>query len=132
MKIVEIPEGGGFFKPAQHKDADAILFEVLQFEPQRPDTFKGPVDTVHANVTVFEEGKDPVTYSRVLVNHTGLVNRLKRVVGNAVIKRIGTYKTKQGHDGWTLADVEDAARDRVMAYVEELEALEADAPDFDD
>ena len=132
MDIVEIPEGGGFFKPKQHQEAEAILFEVLQFEPQRPDTYKGAVDSVHANVTVFEKDKEPVTYSRQIINHTGLVSRLKRIVGSAAIKRIGTYQTKQGNTGWTLADVDDEARDRVLAYVAELEALEADAPEFDD
>ena len=59
MQIVDLPEVGGFFKPAAYEDADALLIEVLQFEPNRNDPLRGMVDVVHANVTVFREGTEP-------------------------------------------------------------------------
>ena len=131
MNIVELPEVGGFFKPKEMQEADALLIEVLQFEPNRPDKFKGTVDVIHANVTVFKGDGEPVVHPRLQINHNGLTRKLAGIVGNATIQKIGTRTTDKGHDAWVWVAPDAAAKAKVAEYVKGLEAAEADAPDFD-
>lgn len=132
MQIVDLPEVGGFFKPSANADADALLIEVEQFEPMRPNKFKGEVDTIHANVTVFKDGEEPVTHSRVQINHAGLVRKLQGIVGQATVQRLGTRKTEKGHDAWVWMDPEPVAKQRAIEWAKAMDEAADDAPDFDD
>lgn len=132
MQIVDLPEVGGYFKPADFEDADALLIEVLQFEPNRPDDMKGLVDVVHANVTVFYAGQEPVTHPRVQINHNGLTRKLRSIVGNGTVQRLGKAKTKKGHDAWVWETPSAEAKTRALEFAKALEDAAADAPDFDD
>ena len=132
MQIVDLPDAGGYFKPSSVEDADALLIEVLMFEPSRPNQFKGNVDTIHANVTAFRGDADPVTYPRVMINHPGLVRKLQGIVGNGTIQVLGKAKTEKGHDAWVWKDASPEAKKRVLEWNAALEAAAEDAPGFDD
>ena len=140
MQFTDIPSGAGtFLKPADHKDAVAVLIDVKRFEAQRPGKF-GPKDTVHADVYVFDSeadidaGKANILQG-ALINSGAIVRDLAGLVGNATVVKFDTaYFKNAGKDGWVLRGVDAGTKAKVVAYAtkrqQELEAAMEDAPGF--
>ncbi|MGW1040059.1 hypothetical protein [Streptomyces sp. NPDC002547] len=143
LNLIDIPvQGGGWFKPANHSSAVAILVEVHSFERQRP-TPNGPKDSALADVTVFgdasalQSGTPDVTKGQ-RIEQTILARDLETIVGGATIVRLEQVPPKKPgqHPAWVWRPVTDAAiRTAVVEYANKREkAAEeavADAPDFD-
>ncbi|MEU2111502.1 hypothetical protein [Streptomyces sp. NPDC019507] len=143
MQIVDIPTvGGGWFKPAEVKDAVAFLIEVHEYEDQRP-TPNGPKDSALCDVSVFptmaavDAGTPEVTKGQ-RIEQTLLARDLKRVLGNGTIVRLEQVPPKRPgqHPAWVWRPVSDpAVRDKILAYVNArqaaIEAAVSAAPDFD-
>ncbi|WP_031513734.1 hypothetical protein [Streptomyces sp. NRRL F-5123] len=144
LNLIDIPvQGGGWFKPADNKDAAAILIEVHSFERQRP-TPNGPKDSALCDVTVFKDaaslaaGTPEVTKGQ-RIEQTILARDLQTIVGGATIAKLDqTAPTKPGQKpAWVWRPVTDAAvRNAVVEYATKREAAAeaalADAPGFDD
>ncbi|MFF4510575.1 hypothetical protein [Streptomyces mirabilis] len=143
LNLIDIPvQGGGWFKPKDNINAQAILLEVHQYERQRP-TPNGPKDSVLADVTVFQDGGalqagTPEVTKGQRIEQTILARDLETIVGGATIVRLEQVPPKKpgAHPAWVWRPVTDSAvRNAVVAYAEKREkAAEeavADAPDFD-
>jgi hypothetical protein len=143
LNLIDIPvQGGGWFKPADHKDATAFLIEVHQFERQRP-TPNGPKDSILADVTVFKDGSalqagTPEVTKGQRIEQTILARDLETIVGGATIVKLEQIPAKKpgAYPAWVWRPVTDASvRNAVIAYAEKreakAEAAVADAPDFD-
>ncbi|MFI6205891.1 hypothetical protein ACIBAI_05750 [Streptomyces sp. NPDC051041] len=143
LNFVEIPTaGGGWFKPAEVKDAIAFLVEVNSYEAQRP-TPNGPKDSALCDITVFKdrealEKQAPEINKGMRVEQTLLARDLEKVVGAATIVRLDQVPPKRpgAHPAWVWRPVTDAAiRKAVMEYAQAreaaVEAAVAQAPDFD-
>jgi hypothetical protein len=143
LNLIDIPvQGGGWFKPADHKDATAFLIEVHQFERQRP-TPNGPKDSILADVTVFKDGGalqagTPEVTKGQRIEQTILARDLETIVGGATIVKLEQIPAKKpgAYPAWVWRPVTDASvRNAVIAYAEKreakAEAAVADAPDFD-
>ncbi|MER7109671.1 hypothetical protein [Streptomyces sp. NPDC000229] len=143
LTFVEIPTaGGGWFKPADVKDAVAFLIEVNSYESQRP-TPNGPKDSALCDITIFKDRESleklsPEINKGTRVEQTLLARDLEKVVGNATIVKLDQVPPKRpgAHPAWVWRPVNDAAvRKAVIEYAQAREAAVnaavADAPDFD-
>ncbi|MFE0771950.1 hypothetical protein [Streptomyces sp. NPDC058861] len=143
LNFVEIPTaGGGWLKPAEIKDAVALLIEVNSYEPQRP-TPNGPKDSALCDVTVFKTpeslaSRAPEVNKGMRIEQTLLARDLEKVVGNATIVRLDQVPPKRlgAHPAWVWRPVNDSTiRQAVIEYAQAREAAVnaavADAPDFD-
>ncbi|MEU7030031.1 hypothetical protein AB0A60_25540 [Streptomyces sp. NPDC046275] len=143
LNFVEIPTaGGGWFKPADVKDAVAFLIEVNSYESQRP-TPNGPKDSALCDITVFKDRESleklsPEINKGTRVEQTLLARDLEKVVGNATIVKLDQVPPKRpgAHPAWVWRPVNDAGvRQKVIEYAQAREAAVtaavADAPDFD-
>ncbi|MGW0705070.1 hypothetical protein ACWD4G_03680 [Streptomyces sp. NPDC002643] len=144
LNFVEIPTaGGGWFKPADVKDAVAFLIEVNSYEAQRP-TPNGPKDSALCDVTVFKSAEALAAHSPEInkgmrIEQTLLARDLEKVVGNATIVKLDQVPPKRpgAHPAWVWRPVNDASvRQAVIEYAKAREAAVqaavAEAPSFDD
>ncbi len=132
---------GGWFKPADHMKAVAILVEVHDFEYQRPGGNFGPKDSALCDITVFNSTADlksgsAETTNGVRVENAALAGKLSGMVGFATIVTLGKGVAKGGNQApYVWNEVTDAA---VIAQVEafaekrdaEITKAIADAPPF--
>lgn len=143
LKFIEIPQqGGGWFKPADHKEAAAFLIEVHSFDRQRP-TPNGPKDSVLADVTIFSTNEELASGTPSTVNkgqrieQTILARDLEGVVGGATIVRLDQAPAKKpgARPAWVWRPVDNGVKQKVISYAtkreEEVEAALESAPDFD-
>lgn len=143
LNFAEVPQGGGgWFKPADHKEAEAILIEVKQYDRQRP-TPNGPKDSALVDVTVFNtqadiDGANPSHVQKgCRIEQTVLARDLEGLVGSATIVKLAqTDPTKPGQRAaWVYRAPTAQAKKGIIAYAtkreEELAAAMAAAPDFD-
>lgn len=133
---------GGWFKPADHQDALAILLEVNGFERQRP-TPNGPKDSALADVTVFKTPDQLKQYTPEVsqgqrIEQTVLARDLEGVVGSAVLVTVTQVPAKKpgAHPAWVWKQVTDTGiKNQVIAYAEQrdaaVKAAVDTAPDFD-
>ncbi|MGW2539817.1 hypothetical protein ACWC5I_02865 [Kitasatospora sp. NPDC001574] len=133
---------GGWFKPAEHKDAVAILLEVNGYERQRP-TPNGPKDSALADVTVFKTPDQLKNYAPEVsqgqrIEQTVLARDLEGVVGSAVLVTVDQVPAKKpgAHPAWVWRQVTDSdIKSLVIAYAEQRDAAVKTAvdaaPDFD-
>ncbi len=140
--IDDLPQFGGYFKPADLLDAAALLVEVKQFERQRP-TNNGPKDTATIDVTVFATeaeavaGTPTVVIQNVWAEQKLLVRDLANKVGRAVVVTLAKLAPKQpGQKGAYVFNASSPTlRKAVADYAEkreqEIEAALAAAPSFD-
>lgn len=143
MAIRDIPQNnGGWFKPADHAEAVAILIEVKAYEAQRP-TPNGPKDSALVDVTVFatqeaiDAGEPTTVQQGCRIEQTVLARDLAGLVGDETIVKLDQSKpTKPGaKPAWVYRQPDPKARAGVVAYYEAreaaIQAALADAPDFD-
>ncbi|MFE2104292.1 hypothetical protein ACFXAF_00200 [Kitasatospora sp. NPDC059463] len=133
---------GGWFKPAECKDAVAILLEVNGFERQRP-TPNGPKDSVLADITVFKtpdqlKSFTPEVSQGQRIEQTVLARDLEGVVGSAVLVTIDQVPAKKpgANPAWVWRQVTDPGiTKQVIAYATQrdaaVQAAVSGAPDFD-
>lgn len=146
----ELPQApGGFFKPGDHKDAVALMFEVRSYEHQKPGNF-GPKDTTVCDITSFASDEDlangtPSAYLKSVACEAKYLSRdLKTLadmapnadgVRGATIAKLGQSAPKAGQQpAWIFKPVSGDVKARVMAFYASrqaaLAAAVADAPDF--
>ena len=127
--IKDIPEqGGGWFKPADVKDAVAFLIEVVSFEPQR-GTPNGPKDSALTNVHTFRTQADLDAGTAEVakgqrIEQTVLARDLASLAGSATIVKLDQVPAKKpgAHPAWVWRKVDAATRDKVVAYIDKIEA----------
>lgn len=142
LDIVELPQsGGGWYKPADHDDAIAILVEVKDYRSQVP-TQHGPKDTAWATLTIFKSEKDldfkkgkPVVLEGVSIQQTYMAQPLAALIGKATILKNGRAEAKPGKQAARIwDDVDSDIKGKVIEWAKarqaEREAAIADAPDF--
>jgi hypothetical protein len=132
--------GGNFFKPKELAVAPAILFEPKDVQHNQPRTYNnvqtGTGTDVIADITVFENqahldgSAAPTVMKGVRIDKVGVVNRLERVVGQAMVGRLTKETTKAGNTAWVLTDVDDATTEKVAAYFTKRSEAAAAAPSF--
>lgn len=140
----EVSGGGTYFKPADHDTAAALLVEPKSVQRDVPNTYAGVTknrDEVTADVTVFKSAADlangnGVEAKGVIFGHPGIVNRLRNAIGEGVVGKMGKEQFKNAPaPAWVIADIDDAAFEKVAAFYEKREAAVkaalADVPDFD-
>ena len=137
----DIPaQGGGWFKPAEHCDAVAMLVEVTGFERQRP-TPNGPKDSALVTISVFPTQADlaagkPVMLEGTRIEQTVLAADLAGLVGSATVVTVTQIPSKKPgqHPAWVWRTVDANVRGQVVAFATEREAKVqaaiAGAPDF--
>lgn len=133
MALAKFTNGGAFFAKDDHLDADVILFEPTKIERNVPSNNPrfGPQDIVHAAVTVFYDGRDPIGLGSVKVTGKALTGDLEGYMGQQVAARIVLKaNTNGGKDFPVLRPAAPAAESRVEKYLEDRDAAIADAPDF--
>ena len=143
MKFGDIPQsGGGWFKPADHGDAEAILIEVKGYDSQRP-TPNGPKDSVLVDVTVFKDaaaiaaGEPYHIQQGCRIEQTILARDLASLVGMATVVKLAQSKpAKPGaKPAWVYRAPEPKSKEGVIAYAmkreAEIQAALESAPDFD-
>lgn len=142
LNFADIPnQSGGWLKPAEHKEAVAILVEVKSFERQRP-TPHGPKDSVLANLSVFNSQTDldagtPAISEGVRIEQTVLARDLSGLINQATIVTLAQVpsKTPGSNPAWVWRQVDRATQQKVVAYATAreaaLQAAMSDAPDFD-
>ncbi|XVV02746.1 hypothetical protein ACQPW3_36165 [Actinosynnema sp. CA-248983] len=142
LNFADIPnQSGGWLKPAEHKEAVAILVEVKSFERQRP-TPHGPKDSVLANLSFFNSHADldagtPDVREGVRIEQTVLARDLSTLVGQATVVTLASVpsKTPGSNPAWVWRQCDNATRQKVVAYAAKreaaLQAAMSDAPDFD-
>lgn len=143
MDFAETPQGGGgWFKPADYKDATAFLIEVKGFDAQRPGEY-GPKDSVLTDITIFTDEKQIETDSPeevkkgCRIEYTVLTADLSGLVGKATIVKLGKSNPKKPGQkpAWVWRPVDAYIKKAVMEYGNRREAaikaaLES-VPDFD-
>lgn len=137
LNFKDVPQqGGGWFKPADHKDAEAILVEVHSFDRQRP-TPNGPKDSALVDITTFEKlDGEPAVIKGTRIEQTVLARDLETLVGAATIVTVDSVAAKKvgQHPAWVWRQVDAKARAAVIAYATKREAdaqaALAAAPDF--
>lgn len=143
LNFIEIPQqGGGWFKPADNKDAVAFLIEVHSFDRQRP-TPNGPKDSVLADITIFHTMEElkagtPTSVAKgQRIEQTILARDLETIVGGATIVKLDQAPAKKpgARPAWVWRPVDNAVKTAVIKYATDREAqVQAaldDAPDFD-
>lgn len=144
LNFKEAAQSGGFFKPADYKDAEGFLIEVKGIDKQRPTPY-GPKDSVRGVVTVFKDkaavnaGEPSEVHENMRIESTVLTRDLADNVGigNATIVKLAqTTPSKPGqHPAWVWrqpeADVRKAIIDYATKREEQRAAALAAAPDFD-
>lgn len=137
-QFADIPQQGGFFKPADHLGAVAILLEVQGFQAQAPSKY-GPKDSVTAEITVFKTQTDldsgnATELGSVAIQYKGLTRGFEGLVGKATIAALGQAPTQSGQDAWVWRQVGSAASGKVAEYVQKRdaarEAAKANIPSF--
>lgn len=134
--------GGGFFKPADHADAVALLIEVKAFERQRPSAY-GPKDSARCDVTVFgtqealDAGSPTETIQNTRIEKTILTRDLEAIVGAATIVKLGQWTgSKPGaKPAWVWQNPSQDTKSKVVTYAKareaEIQAAVDAAPDFE-
>lgn len=143
LPIKDLPQtGGGWFKPAEHKDAVAILIEVHSFDRQRP-TPNGPKDSALCDFTIFDtdaalDAAEPSTIIKgCRVEQTVLARDLEQLVGAATIATIAQVASKKAgaNPAWVWRSTSQDVKTKVVAYAEAREAAVQEAldsaPSFD-
>lgn len=138
-------QGGGsaYFKPEEFKGAVALLIEPKSVQRDVPNTYAGQTknrDEVTADVTSFASESDlaagkGVEFKDMTITHGGITNRLSRVIGEAVVGKLGKKQfEKSPAPAWVIDDIEDATYEKVESYYEAREAAVkaalADVPSF--
>lgn len=128
--------GSSFFKPAAHKDAKALLIEPKSIERGVPNTYQGVTnlrDEVTADITVFDAVGRSDELKDVKVTHAGIVNKVSRALGGAVVGIVGMTKPANGGAAyWDLLDVDESIEAVVEKFYDEREAaVKAAAEDTD-
>lgn len=138
---------GAYFKPAEHMQDIALLFEPTKVDKGVPNTYNGKTslrDEVTTTVTVFrtsealEKGSPSTILTGVRVVHNGLTNKLDGLVADrgAMAGVIRKAATQAGGTAFVLDDLSDSVQSLIEAYYNtrnaEIEAAMAEAPDFGD
>lgn len=141
LQFAKIPQqGGGWFKPAEHNDAVAILVEVIDFERQRP-TGNGPKDSALVDLTIFSQESldgqgDPTIIKGTRIEQTVLARDLAGLKGQATIATVIQIPSKKAgqHPAWVWRTVSGDVESKVMSWAEQREKAVLDAidsaPDF--
>ena len=143
MKLSNGTGGGGeFFEPKDHKDAKAVLLEPLKILRDQPGNY-GKRDLLVADVTVFttkdtlDGTEEPKVYQSVKISGAAMIRDHEDKCGKeaSVGKFVGAPNKKGNHPIWVIRPVDQAAFERVAAYVVAREAalaaeLDADEPDW--
>ena len=135
--------GGGWIKPEEYADAEALLIELKSFERQRPTDY-GPKDSAVVDLTVFATQADIDAGVPTEIRKDTRLEGKKVLTGAfagkeegyAIVQKIGRGKKAPGKEApWLYFDVTDAALNGVIKYGEAreaaIEAALADVPDFD-
>lgn len=135
--------GGGFFKPADHMTALALLIEPKTIEKNVPNTHNGQTrnrDEVVADISVFENqaaldaGQPTNVLGKVKVVHGMLSRDLEKILGGAMVGTVTKIPTKAG-SGYVFRDVDPAVEAIVGEYYNTREKAVAEAlasaPSFD-
>ena len=132
MAIKSANTGGAIFKPTEHFQVAAMLFDVVRIDTNVPRTFPGSPeqlrDEVIADVTFFDSAQDAElgqgrTVPNMLIGSTALVNGLKNVgVGNSAIQTVKKVKNY-----YAFGDVPGPIEEHVVAYYEAREQARAGA-----
>jgi hypothetical protein len=142
LDFADVPtQGGGWFKPADHLDALAILVEVKSFDRQRP-TPNGPKDSALTDVSVFNSQDDldngtPTVIKGTRIEQTILARDLANMVGKALVVRVEQLEAKKAgqRPAWVWRPADGGPKQAVVKYATEREAAlkaAADAaPSFD-
>jgi hypothetical protein len=143
LNFADVPQsGGGWFKPADHKDAVALLIEVKAFDRQRP-TPNGPKDSALVDVTVFntqadiDAGAPSHLQPGCRIEQTILARDLASLVGSATIVKLEQVESKKAgqRPAWVYRPTTAEAKQGVIAYATkreaEIQAALDSAPDFD-
>ncbi len=109
------PSGGGYFKPAAHKDNLILVTKVYGID-QHYDTFKKDnVDRARVDVHDLTLGE---TYAGAYMTHVGLVNSIRDMrPGRPVLARVGQVDTGKGNPAWTLVRAKDGDADKARAFL---------------
>ena len=133
VQFVDIPQVGGFFKPADYGDAVAVVVEPKRLERQAPSKF-GPRDIMHADVTVFRSQADveagsPTELPGTQITGAALVRDLEPLVGNATVVTLEKKPGSQGRsDFWVWSSlVAPGAKKAAVDFVTAREAKLAEA-----
>lgn len=126
---------GGFFKPKEHPNAVAILFEPTGHRPGIATQF-GPKDYTDGDFTIFatQSELDQGTPSIVLEGATteGNVGKsLASYVGRRTVGKLGQKPTTKGNPAWIIEPIEPAQQAKVIDYLvarENKKAAVASAP----
>lgn len=135
--------GSGFFKPAEHMTALALLVEPKTIEKNVPNTHNGQTrnrDEVLADISVFENqaaldsGQPTSIFQKVKVTHGMLTRDLEKILGGAMVGTVTKIQTKAGA-GYVFRDVDSTVEGIVGNYYTNREAAVAEAldnaPSFD-
>lgn len=144
-KASSLSSGGTFFKPGDHGDALAILFEPKSIRRDVPNTYQGVTknrDEVTADITIFRTqdhiaGKrSPEVITGAIVVHGAICSALEEVMGEATIGVVRKIQGKTGNTYWGLKDPADDVFAKVEGWYSEKEAALQkamdEAPGFDD
>jgi hypothetical protein len=129
LNFKDIPQqGGGWFKPAEHKDAAAILIEVTAFDRQRP-TPNGPKDSALCDLSIFPTeaelaSGEPLVIKGTRVEQTVLARDLADLVGSATIVTVVQVPSKKAgaHPAWVWRPTSLDVKNQVIAYAQKREA----------
>lgn len=142
LNLIDLPSGGGWFKPSTEMTDYVFLLEVASFERQRPTPY-GPKDSAVANITTFKSeasldaGVPDEVAEGVRIEQTVLARDLAPVTGSATIVMLAQApSTKPGQrPAWVWRQATPEAKRQVAAYAEAREAAInaaiASAPSFD-
>lgn len=131
----------GYFKPADHMTALALLVEPKSIARNVPSEYKGQVrnrDEIVADLSIFENQADlnnnkPSTILKsVKVVHGMLTQALEHFIPEgAIVVQVTKVDTKNG-SGYVFRDVTDATTlGAVKTYYDNRSAAAASAPSFD-
>jgi hypothetical protein len=129
VEFGDVPQGVGWFKPAEHATDVAILVEVLGFDRQRP-TPHGPKNSARCNITYFatqadlDAGQPSGVDQGMRVEQTVLARDLESLVGKATINTVVQVpsKTPGSRPAWVWRAVAKSVKDSVVAYAKGREA----------
>lgn len=111
--------GGGFFKPAEHKEHLLLFTNIKKSERRYDELRKGDIDEF--TVDVVDLDGDQVLRENVKVGHVGITNKLT-VGAKNVLGRLGTVDTGKGNPAWILSNFSEADVPKAQAWVEAQKA----------
>lgn len=115
---------GGYFKPADYLNSLALLVEPKEMQFQVPDKYRGTVDQVVCDITVFDNQKDVDSGepSKVLENYVVksavLVDRFSQIIDSATIVALKKESFKNGNSGYVPVKPAPSIYAKVAEYYE--------------